>query len=378
MSEAQKPGKKRGPEQKQLPFLGRQPRYHYAGGSTIYRMKGDRSERVKPGDLEDADEPTQGFRVVQSLPVEGFPRIAGGIVHSIKMVVESAYPLGAQELRVMHAILGYISKGDAERVASLSMEDDSELGKKLIEELGYEPNTRIPQVVANAMPFLSLPQTVRLQTSLTELSRATGKNDDGRLLKIAERALDALESATVRFYVDFEQDGKMGRYKSEKSPMIRCATLTMEETPGSRHHKKTLFISIEPHIVRNILTQGAYRMIDLDEVRGLRGEAAILLHNYFCGFIDNGAKVAVLVDTMVAAIYRDDEKKPPSSQVMAKRRMRVRAAMKEIAAAGWKFTPVAGKSTKLLVERPKMRSLNVIDLSGNTPLLPPGAPDAAP
>lgn len=371
--------KVRAPRQQTLPILSKHPRHHYAGGLNIYKMKGDRRERISastadalPGKIgEGGVFVTRGYKVSAAINPKSklFQPTESGTITNAVIVIDCPYPLGATELRCMHSILGHLGMRDPERVVRISQEPKSELGKELKTKLDYAPQAGVPDLVHQALPFFREPEVIRVKMSYNDLVETAGMTISGERQKQVAASLAALERANVQYFIEgIDNEGRKVAFQSQVSPLIRRTTVSRELAPGSDRMVTDVYVSVDPHIIRSISTDGEHRIISLDEMRKLKREASILLHNYLGGFIDPGGHpVKVSLDKMVAAIFTSDPsgRREEDPRVMIKRRGLVRDAIAELIGIGWTFQPLDGQTRGNIVyfvRRPRPKSLDVIAL----------------
>ncbi|OYQ73206.1 replication C family protein [Wohlfahrtiimonas chitiniclastica] len=82
-------------------------------------------------------------------------------------------------------------------------------------------------------------------------------------------------------------------------------------------------------------------------MRALDSEAARLLHQRLCGWIDPGKTGKASIDTLCSYVWPSEA----SSSAMRKRRQRVREALPELEALGWSVVEYA--AGKYDITRPK-------------------------
>jgi len=349
------------PVQQVLPGLAKQPRQHYTAGLSIYRMKGDRRDRVSSASImfEQASGETRGYFTKASIALSEAKKAEDpdfAMIKTLEIQVRSQFTLGAQELRVMHAILGHVTTENRDKVMMIALEPTSERGRDLAESLGYKPHRPlrdVPPVVNKLLPFLENPTTLRIETSYRELLATCGMSFSGQNIKTVAGAVAALELAMVRFAVVYQtKDGEERSFISDLRPLIKTKLSAANRAPGQ--YTESMLISLDPHIIRSVSSPGAHRIIDLDEVRAIKREATLLLHNYLCGYIDRGETRRVRLGTMVDAIY-PPESKPASKETIRKRRSTIRVvAIKDLIRLGWKFEEYRspGSDVGFKVKRP--------------------------
>lgn len=108
-----------------------------------------------------------------------------------------------------------------------------------------------------------------------------------------------------------------------------------------------LYVALNPLIAQAVMGGGQHVRISMDEVRALDSEAARLLHQRLCGWIDPGKTGKASIDTLCGYVWLSEA----SGSTMRKRRQRVREALPELVALGWTVTEFA--AGKYDITRPK-------------------------
>ncbi len=108
-----------------------------------------------------------------------------------------------------------------------------------------------------------------------------------------------------------------------------------------------LYVALNPLIAQAVMGGGQHVRISMDEVRALESEAARLLHQRLCGWIDPGKTGKASMDTLCGYVWPSEA----SPSAMRKRRQRVREALPELAALGWSVVEFA--AGKYDIARPK-------------------------
>ena len=108
-----------------------------------------------------------------------------------------------------------------------------------------------------------------------------------------------------------------------------------------------LYVALNPLIAQAVMGGGQHVRISMDEVRALESEAARLLHQRLCGWIDPGKTGKAAIDTLCGYVWPSEA----SGSTMRKRRQRVREALPELVALGWTVTEFA--AGKYDITRPK-------------------------
>lgn len=340
-------------------------------------MKGAKSDRIntKSSILGDVSGPTRGFVTTASIPVDRIPKPKGGRITEVKIKIDGTFTLGAMELRVMHAILGFITTRNPARVKELpeyGMESDTSTAN-ISSAVGYKPQVNVPAVIDETFHFFSDPLVVHVTLSARDIASASGLSQSSENYKAIAAAIAALERSSVQFFITAEEDDpshpdgkKRINFKSNASPLIKAMevkVMALSENASPDQFKSRMLISVEPHVIRSLAIQGQHTVINLAELRALKREAAVLIHNYLCGFIDIDATVRVGLDRMIAAIY-PEEKTPPNREAIKRRVKVVRAALQELREINWKVIETKGSTGIIFhITRPRNPSMGIIDIS---------------
>ena len=94
-----------------------------------------------------------------------------------------------------------------------------------------------------------------------------------------------------------------------------------------------LHVALNPRLARAI-TGGRYTRLELAETRQLKGDAAVLIHQRLCGYIDAGAAHLVNMETLMGYVWHDAVAVEGSSSKRVHEH-RVRKALDELAIVGW-------------------------------------------
>lgn len=98
-----------------------------------------------------------------------------------------------------------------------------------------------------------------------------------------------------------------------------------------------LYVALNPRIASAIMGTAPYARIDLGEVRKLDSDPARLIHQRLCGWIDPGKSGGVGIETISAYVWPDDAGNKATKR---KRWTRVRKAISEIKALGWRVEEI--------------------------------------
>ena len=98
-----------------------------------------------------------------------------------------------------------------------------------------------------------------------------------------------------------------------------------------------MFVALNPQITEAILGKRPYTRIEMAEVRALQTDAARLIHQRLCGWIDPGKARCVELDTLAGYVWPDET----NAEAMKKRRQKVRKALAELVDVGWNVSEYA-------------------------------------
>lgn len=118
-----------------------------------------------------------------------------------------------------------------------------------------------------------------------------------------------------------------------------------------------LHVALNPRIAQSVLGSAPHTRISMDDVRALKSDAARLMHQRLCAWIDLGRSGRATLDTLCSYVWLDGA----SDTTMRKRRERARAALTELhALPGWAVTEYAAGKFEISRRRlpPAFRSQN--------------------
>lgn len=126
--------------------------------------------------------------------------------------------------------------------------------------------------------------------------------------------------------------------------LIRLASVVVIAARGSRDASAhllshavdaetgELLVALDPRVTVAVLGTEQYVHIDLDEVRALRSDLAVIIHQRLCAWIDPGRTRKASIDTLTQYAFPEPA---ATASARAKRTRRVRAAMARLADVGW-------------------------------------------
>lgn len=221
-------------------------------------------------------------------------------------------PLGVDDLRILQ---GLVAMGGPSGLV-LSSEPRTETGRQL--RLSLEPKWEAVQ--QDAMVVKGSYRALAREVGYANIDDTRPIRDCiERLWKVSIIAQNGRKRQGCRLlseYASDEQDGK-------------------------------LYVALNPLIARAIMG-GQHIRIDMAEVRGLQTDAARLIHQRLCGWIDLGKSRRVDLDTLCSYVWPDDATNP---NTIKSRRQTARKVLAEFAAVGWKLDEYA--KDKWEIRRPK-------------------------
>lgn len=91
-------------------------------------------------------------------------------------------------------------------------------------------------------------------------------------------------------------------------------------------------VALNPYLADAILCKRPYTRIDLSEIRRLEGDAARLIHQRLCGFINSGNSQNVGLETLISYVWGSEEVSPVLTR---QRRKRIFSALEKLRRIGW-------------------------------------------
>ncbi len=184
--------------------------------------------------------------------------------------------------------------------------------------------------------------------------KAVDKESHGyQLLTDMERQGDAVTQDVIAVFTEYRDLARLigyaenAGYRTIRSSIERLSAVTIFAHEGSRRSSYQLLswipektthnprICLNPRLTSIIVNKrSAFVHIDLNEVRGLRSDAAVLIHQRLCGWINNGATRAVKLDTLLPSVFGDESTIPAT---LRQRRCTVRKAISEFSKIGWQI-----------------------------------------
>lgn len=186
----------------------------------------------------------------------------------------------------------------------------------------------------------------------------SAKTEIGRILAVALNPREYAKNMIARYIettiyklmkeIGYKTDSKP-QYKLVDNSLTRMANVTMfVEIDGIKwssnllsfslnEHTKELSVALNPLVTRAILGEIRYTWIDMNEVRKLKTDAARLIHERLCAWVDQGkTSLPVSIDKITGYVWPDKA----TEKTNQKRRERARKALKEIEDTGWKMDEV--------------------------------------
>jgi len=218
-------------------------------------------------------------------------------------------PLGVMDMRVLQGIVAMAGPD------GLLLEDEdraTDAGQQLMLSL-FEP---ADVAIRDAR---KKPPSLVVRDSLRHLAREIGLAESGTNLKRIRKSVERLFGVSV-----FIQKGKK-----------RLGTRLLSSY-ASDDETGDLYVALNPRLASAILGRAPYARIDLAEVRALDSDPARLMHQRLSGWIDPGKSGEVTADTLSGYVWPDKA----SEAQMRWRKAKVRKAVAEIEAAGWRVDEI--------------------------------------
>lgn len=248
--------------------------------------------------------------------------------------------------RTKHKLDVRYQYGDDEQVRFIGFEplcaDDLRLMQGLVALAG--PNgillTSVPKCDKNQQLRLLLdPQLEATQqdglvvhASVSKLLTEIGLTDGGDNIKNVKASLIRMSNVTVVLM------------KGHGQASFHLMSHTFDQI------NKTLFVALNPRIAEAVLGQRPYTRIEMAEVRALKSDAARLIHQRLCGWIDPGKAGNARLETLCDYVWPSDTS---NVSALKKRRTTARKSLAELEVIGWTLSEYAkGKWT---IHRPKER-----------------------
>lgn len=191
-------------------------------------------------------------------------------------------------------------------------------------------------------------KTMMVKESMRTLLNELGLTGGDENIKAVLRGLERMS----RVVIDVEgPQGKIGGFT--------LLSYAWENPRGRGWDKGRLAISVNPRLTQAILADGKYVRIDMHEARALRGDAAALIHQRLCAWIDPGRTGKVETDTLIAYVYGAAAGKASTASMQKKQ---VRAGLQELSGLpGWKVKEYAKE--KWAIARPGIPKEIEVDLA---------------
>lgn len=222
-----------------------------------------------------------------------------------RLEFKAAEPLGVSELRVLQGLVAMAGPGGL----LLSPEPKTEAGQQL--RLLLE--TKFDAVQSNALVA---------KGSYRALAKAIGYN-----LENTKGIQDSIERLWGVSIIAQKKNGQRRGFRL-------LSTYESDLAEGKLH------VALNPRIAEAIMGETQHCRIDLAETRLLKIDAARLIHQRLCGWIDTGKSGKVTLETLVGYSWVDEA----DYEATKKRKATTRKALKELEELGWTVTEyVRGK-----------------------------------
>lgn len=200
--------------------------------------------------------------------------------------------LGADDLRYLHGL-----------VALAGVE-----GKLL----SASPTHEVPRQLRAALQTTSTDNAIFISGRICNLLHEVGLSDGGANIRAFRESLTRLANVTVyRINTEGEQSFHLLSYIIDNS----SAGFTVALNPA----------------IAEAINGGRHTRIELEEVRGLEGDAALILHQRLCGIIAPAGGREFKTTTLCSYIWPE----PTTGSAQSKQKKRLRDAVEELQGLGW-------------------------------------------
>lgn len=224
-------------------------------------------------------------------------------------------PLGVPELRVLQGLIAMAGPNGLR----LSPEPKTEVGQNL-------------RLLLNIKYDAMKTDALVINGSYRALAKAIGYNLENT--KGLESSIERLWGVSI---IAQQKDGKRQGYRLLSTYHSNLTAIT----DGKLH------VALNPRIANAILGENKHCRINLTEVRLLKSDAAHLMHQRLCGWIDPGKSGKAGIDTLCAYVWPDEV---TNINAIKKRRLTARKALAELVAVGWTVSEYA--RSKFEIRRP--------------------------
>ena len=213
-------------------------------------------------------------------------------------------PLGAEDLRVLYAIVAEASQKD--RGGVLRPESGTEKNLELRSLIGLNGNTENEIAMA-------------VKTDLKRIACEAGyRTDNGKIIREVRECIRRLSAVTI--------------YVSHGNEETESRILNMKRIQEDGRKNGSVEIVLNPRIARAIADDKQYIRINLEEVRSLNLKPAVIMHQWLCSWINPGATRSVNLDRLMDRVWQQ-----PASpgQPYKNRRQKARKCLQELQKVGW-------------------------------------------
>lgn len=221
-------------------------------------------------------------------------------------------PLGVDDLRVLQGLIALSGPN------GLVLEPEPEDG--VMQQLRLLLNTK----------EMAIHEDARIaKGSLNQLCDLIGYSKGGSTNK---RILDCIER--LRMVVIFFQTTRNGQVE-KKSFNILSHSYSVTSKDAS---EGTIMVALNPLIAKSVAGDSRYVKINLLEVRNLKSDAAFLIHQRLCGWVDSGKSAKIGMEKLSEYVWDNNESISKDGEKY--RRKTIRAAMGELKNVGWEIKEI--------------------------------------
>lgn len=212
--------------------------------------------------------------------------------------------LGAGDLRYLHGLVALA--GDQGKLLSAS------------------PSLDVPARLRTALQTTSTDNAIFISGRICNLLHEVGLSDGGANIKAFKESLTRL--ANVTLYIS--------TVAGEQSFHLLSYIL---ENGSSK-----FTVALNPAIA-NAINGRRYTRIELSEVRQIRSDAALILHQRLCAIVAPGKVRSFKTKTLLSYVWPN----PETPSAVSKQKQRLREALEELGGLGWGITATTSEVHKI-------------------------------
>lgn len=216
-------------------------------------------------------------------------------------------PLGVDDMRVLQGVVALSGPNGIVLEPSPIDKETNQLRMKLVtEEEAINEDGRL------------------LSSSLADLCKLIGLSGGGESNRLILASLERLHNVSVKLVT--EENGRLC------TRISRILSYSYSEVTKD-YSEGRVKVAINPIIARSVVGDKRYIKINLAEVRALKTDAAVLIHQRLCGWIDIGKERSVSMEKLFEYVWHDAT--DITQDGIKYRRKTIRKAIEELRSIGW-------------------------------------------